>query len=210
MTIPFIVGIAGGSCSGKTSLVSQLQRDIGPENCSVLLQDNYYFDKPQAQDKEFEFNFDHPDALDFERMANDLKGLRDGIGIESPSYDFALHVRTPGATVAVPARPVVLIDGILILTQSSIRSLLDLALFVHCNSAERLARRVLRDTKERGRKEENVIAQFKRQVQPMHERFVEPSAEHADIVLNQDELSKELTGESQRILSLCRAKAKLI
>lgn len=206
MGTPFIVGIAGGSCSGKTSLVSKLKQSLGPDSCSVLLQDNYYFDKPQAQDKEFDFNFDHPDALDFERMSRDLESLGKGRDIQSPSYDFALHVRSPGLSVTVHARPVVLVDGILILTQASIREHLALSLFVRCDEAERLERRVLRDTKERGRQKKNVIAQFERQVRPMHERFVEPSAELADIVLAQDELSRELNGQSQRILKMCRAK----
>ncbi|MFK8051386.1 MAG: uridine kinase [Woeseiaceae bacterium] len=184
-----IIGIAGGSCSGKTRLLRRLAERLGPENCSVILQDDYYFSKPAAAADNLRFNFDHPDALDFDLLARDLAMLKQGETIHSPQYDFAKHVRIDGKTRRIEPRPVVLVDGILILDSEPVRQMLDHSVFIRCDAETRLQRRIKRDVKERGREPDNVVAQFEQQVQPMHMEFVSPSAEHADAVYEQPSLN---------------------
>ncbi|MEL7311913.1 MAG: uridine kinase [Pseudomonadota bacterium] len=185
----YLIGIAGGSCSGKTRLLHHLMRELGEERCSVILQDNYYFSQPEAQRDNLKFNFDHPDSIDFELLANDLAGLKRGDPIRSPHYDFARHERIEGMGHDVLPRPIVLLDGILLLTSEPVRECLDLGVYIHCQSEERLTRRVRRDVAERGRSRENVIAQFRQQVEPMHRAFVAPSAHHADIRFTESEVN---------------------
>ena len=198
-----IIGIAGGSCSGKTRLLRRLHEALGDAQCAVVLQDDYYRSRPEAQADNLAFNFDHPDAIDFEHLAADLTRLKSGEDIASPRYDFARHVRLPDAVREVPARPVILVDGILILAAAAARNVIDYGVFIRCDAATRLERRIARDVAERGRERDNVIAQFRQQVEPMHERFVAPSAAHADVVFDQQHLHGE--DALHRMLSYCRS-----
>ncbi|MEL7298166.1 MAG: uridine kinase [Pseudomonadota bacterium] len=180
-----IIGIAGGSCSGKTRLLKRLAERLGAHNCAVVLQDDYYFSKPAAAKDNLKFNFDHPDALEFELLARDLGRIKQGKTIHSPQYDFALHVRKPDTFREIEPRPVVLVDGILILDSDAVLQQLDHSVYIQCDAGTRLDRRIERDVRERGRTEENVIAQFNQQVQPMHVEFVRPSSANASLVYDQ-------------------------
>lgn len=187
-----IIGIAGGSCSGKTRLLRRLSERLGPALCTVVLQDDYYFSKPQAQADNLQFNFDHPDAIDFVLLGRDLAALKRGETIHSPRYDFARHVRIEGDVRAVAPKPIVLVDGILILSSAHSRATFDHSVFIRCDAETRLARRISRDVAERGRQRDNVIAQFETQVEPMHREFVAPSARHADSVFEQEALHEDI------------------
>ncbi|MEO1596083.1 MAG: uridine kinase [Pseudomonadota bacterium] len=197
-----IIGIAGGSCSGKTRLLRRLRDALGGATCSVMLQDDYYHSRPEAQADNLAFNFDHPDALDFDYLARDLARLKQGSDIESPRYDFARHERLGDQVRAVPARPVVLVDGILILASAVARHAIDHGVFIECDAETRLERRIARDVAERGRERDNVIAQFEQQVEPMHQRFVEPSARYANTVFDQDALNGDAALE--QMVRFCR------
>lgn len=199
-----IVGVAGGSCSGKTSLVEHIRQSIGPARCNVVYQDSYYRDCPGALEDNLKFNFDHPDAIDFDLLAEDLAALRSGKTIEPPVYDFTRHVRVPEQHGSVEPRALVLVDGILILTQSKLLDLFDASIFVECPNTLRLARRLRRDVEERARVRSNIIAQFETQVRPMHDEFVEPSKNAATIVLSQADYQAEIAGDTDRVVSICR------
>lgn len=174
----FILGVAGGSGSGKTFFAQALQKKLQAQSF-VLYQDNYYID----QSHRFDFdggsvNFDHPEALDFGLMAEHLKELKNGDDIRIPKYDFATHKRM-NETIHQPWKRVVIVDGILILTQPKLLELFDESIFVETPEEIRFARRMNRDVVERGRTPEGVKAQFESQVKPMHDLFVEPSKKQA-------------------------------
>lgn len=178
----FIIGVAGGSGSGKTFFAETLAKKLGPEVACLIFQDNYYIDQSHKFDHDGgSVNFDHPDALDFRLMANHLEDLRNGFDIEVPLYDFATHSRLP-RTKLQPAKKVVIVDGILILTQPYLVDIFDTTVFVETPENIRFERRLKRDVLERGRTEEGVISQFEKQVKPMHDLFVEPSKMNADII----------------------------
>ena len=201
------IGIAGGSCSGKTRLLKRLAKRLGEHNCAVVLQDDYYFSKPDAARDNLKFNFDHPDALEFDLLAADLAKIRRGAAIDCPQYDFALHVRKEGIYRHIEPRPVVLVDGILILDSEAVRAELDHSVYIRCEAQTRLDRRVDRDVRERGRTADNVIAQFDQQVQPMHQRFVAPSATHANRVYLQDEVKNDVALDE--LIAYCQRHASL-
>ena len=136
-----IIGIAGGSCSGKTRLLRRLHGALGDAQCAVVLQDDYYRSRPEAQADNLAFNFDHPDAIDFDHLATDLARLKSGADIASPRYDFARHVRLDDTVRQVPARPVILVDGILILASPVARAAIDYGVFIRCDADTRLERR---------------------------------------------------------------------
>ena len=178
-----VLGLAGGSGAGKTTLVdgltSRLRGDV-----SVLWFDEYYHDLLHlSPEQRAAVNFDHPDSLDEVLLIEHLDGLLAGRPVDVPVYDFATHTRT-GRTRRVEPRPVVVVDGILVLAVPALRSRLDLAVFVDAPAEVRLARRMYRDVRERGRTTASVRAQFEATVAPMHEAFVDPSAEHADLRLD--------------------------
>jgi uridine kinase len=178
----FIIAVAGGSGSGKTFFAETLTKKLGPDVAGLIYQDNYYIDQSDRFDGDGgSVNFDHPDALDFELMAAQLAELKEGLDIEIPLYDFATHKRRL-QTKTQPAKKVIIVDGILILTQPKLRELFDIAIFVETPEEIRFMRRLKRDVLERGRTEEGVKAQFSKQVKPMHDMFVEPSKVYADIV----------------------------
>ena len=180
---PFLVGVAGGSGSGKTYFTRALQTRLGKSACEIVYQDNFYRD----QSKRFDFdggsvNFDHPDSIDFTLLAEQMKELKTGKAVEIPIYDFKTHSRLEN-TLRVEPRPVVLVDGILIFHSEPLRALFDDLIFFDTPEELRFQRRLERDVKERGRTPEGVHSQFFKQVKPMHDLFVEPSKNFARTVV---------------------------
>ena len=177
-----VIGIAGGTGSGKTTLTVRLKEKFG-EDVSVLYHDNYYkshSDMPFEERKKL--NYDHPDAFDTQRMVEDLKALCRGETIQSPTYDYTIHDRSD-VTVEVRPTKVVIVEGILIFENQALRDLMDIKIFVDTDADVRILRRIMRDVKERGRSLDSVVNQYLTTVKPMHEQFVEPSKRYADIVV---------------------------
>ena len=175
-----VLGLAGGSGAGKTTLVNGLTSRLG-DDASVLWFDEYYHDLAHLPvERRAVVNYDHPDSLDEALLVDHLDGLLAGRAVDVPIYDFATHTRT-GRTRRVEPRPVVVVDGILVLAVPELRRRLDLAVFVDAPAEIRLARRMDRDVRERGRTAASVQSQFEATVAPMHEAFVGPSATHADL-----------------------------
>ena len=177
-----IIGIAGGTGSGKTTLTLRLKERFG-DDVSILYHDNYYkshSDMPyEARTK---LNYDHPDAFDTPRMIADLEALRRGEAIQSPTYDYTIHDRAR-ETVEVRPTKVVVVEGILIFENRTLRGLMDIKIFVDTDADVRILRRITRDVKERGRSLDSVVTQYLTTVKPMHEQFIEPSKRFADIVV---------------------------
>ena len=177
-----IIGIAGGSASGKTTVVRKLKERFTGE-IQVLGHDNYY----RAHDsmpfsERTQLNYDHPDAFETDYMVRHIEELKKGRGIEHPTYDYTVHNRAK-ETVFMEPKPVIIVEGILVLENEKLRDMMDLKIFVDTDAEERLARRILRDTKERGRSLESVLSQYTNTVKPMHEKFIEPSKKYADIII---------------------------
>lgn len=184
-TIPLIIGIAGGSGSGKTTIANNILARVGVENVAVLPHDAYYRDlsaltKPQRD----LFNFDHPDALETELMIEHIAALKRGEAIELPQYDFSVHARRR-ETIRVLPQPVILVEGIMILYDAELRALLDIKVFIDTDADVRFIRRMQRDIAERGRTPESVIQQYLATVRPGYMAFVEPSKRYADIIVQE-------------------------
>ena len=197
---PRAVGISGGSCSGKSTLTRKIFDRLGPDQCVILPQDDYFFGLGDAPEGKGGPNFDHPDAVDFEQMCAQLTQLKKGQAIDRPLYDFPTHM-PKAETARTDPRPVILIDGILILQHRPLRDLLDLSIFVECDAETRLARRLERDVRERGRTARSVHDQFANQVGPMHDLHVEPSKIHADIVVNSQHSKSAFDGLFSTVMS---------
>lgn len=179
---PLIIGVAGGSGSGKTTVARAIHARLGVD-AVFLDQDAYYADLGHLPlDARVETNFDHPDALDTDLMVTHLEALAAGRAIDKPTYDFALHTRA-SATVRVEPRDVILVDGILIFADARLRQLFDVKIFVDVADDLRFIRRMQRDLSERGRSVESIVAQYLGTVRPMHLEFVEPSKRYADIII---------------------------
>lgn len=192
MKKPIIVGVAGGSGSGKTTFAKRLLLKLGHENCAIIGQDSYYIDQSHRFDRDGgAVNFDHPSAIDFQLLEKHLNALNSGQSIEVPIYDFATHKRLP-ETVKVLPHPIILVDGILILSQENVRSHFDYAIFIDTPEDLRFARRLKRDVEERGRTKDGVTAQFFGQVKPMHDQFVEPSKHFSTKLVTVDNFDREL------------------
>ena len=178
-----IIGICGGTGSGKTTLAKKIMESVGRENVILVEQDSYYRNLADMPlDERHQANFDHPDSIDSEMLMNHLKRLRLGQSIEMPVYDFKLHVRSDQYEHIEPKK-VVLVEGILIFAEARIAELLDVKVFVDTPDDIRFIRRLQRDINERGRTVESVIAQYFTTVRPMHFEFVEPSKRKADIII---------------------------
>jgi len=195
------LGIAGGSCSGKTTLVNALEKTL-PYEVSRIAFDSYYRDQGHLPIGERALvNYDHPDSLDVSLFINDLRNLRSGKEISCPVYDFATHTRSVDS-IEVIATEVVILDGILLLVFPEVCELLDLKVFVDAPEATRSSRRVIRDEAERGRTAEQAEAQILRTVKPMHAKFVEPSMKKADLVIDGEIDPIVSANQIEKILSL--------
>lgn len=180
---PLVIGIAGGSGSGKTTVAQEILQRVGPDRIAFLQHDSYYKDLsglPPAQ--RAEVNFDHPNSLETELLIHHIACLRDGKPVEVPLYDFSTHSRT-NKTFTVQPRTVILVEGILIFTEAALRNMFDVKIFVDTDSDLRFIRRLERDLAERGRTTESVIRQYQHTVRPMHMEFVEPSKRYADVII---------------------------
>lgn len=183
MEAPYIIGVAGGSGSGKTFFARELQKILGDALCTILYQDNYYIDQSHRFDGDGgSVNFDHPDSLDFALLAKGLADLKAGKSIKVPIYDFATHSRKV-ETLDCHPKKIILVDGILILDSKLVREELDEAVFFDTPEELRFTRRLERDVHERGRTAEGVKKQFDLQVKPMHNQFVEPSKSYAQTIV---------------------------
>jgi len=181
-----IIGIAGGTASGKSTIARAILDEVGEENISHILHDSYYFNEfegfPRTPDGAL--NFDHPDSLDTELLIEHLQQLHTWQAVNVPIYDFVSYVRSE-KTRPVAARPVIIVEGILVFTNPHLRDLFDIKIFVDTPADLRFIRRLNRDITERGRTTESVINQYIETVRPMHQAFVEPSKIHADIIIPQ-------------------------
>ena len=179
----FLVGVAGGSGSGKTSLAAAVAAALGPARVACLAHDAYYADRPDRDDgARAAADYDVPGALDHALFVNHLRALRAGVAVAPPRYCFATHRRAGSGPVVEP-REIVLVDGILLLHDPDVRALLDLKIFLDVPEPIRLARRVARDTAERGRTHAAILAQYEATVRPAHHAWVEPTRPFADLVL---------------------------
>ncbi len=176
-----IIGIAGGTGSGKTTLTEHLASHFGSD-ISVVHHDNYYKKQDRPFEERCKQNYDHPDAFDTQLMIEDLKKLKAGQTIHCPVYDYSIHNRTD-KTVEVRPTKVVIVEGILIFQNKELRDLMDIKIFVETDADVRILRRALRDVEQRGRSLESVITQYLTTVKPMHEQFVEPTRKFADIIV---------------------------
>lgn len=182
----FILGVAGGSGSGKTTFANTLAKKLGDQKSVIIAQDNYYHDQSDKFDKDGgAVNFDHPNAIDFKLLADHLCCLKNNQVIEVPTYDFATHRRLD-ETNKVSPKPLIILDGILLLSDPLVFDCLDESVFVHTDEKTRFNRRLKRDIEERGRTEEGVREQFFNQVVPMHNKYVEPSQEKASYIIKDD------------------------
>ena len=180
---PLVLGVAGGSGSGKTTVVNRLLEGLEPRSASLLHHDSYYLDNPDLTlEQRAAINYDHPDSLETSLMAEHVRLLLAGQSVEVPEYDFTVHRRLP-ATRTVEPRPLLIIDGILVLAEPELRDLMDIRVFVDTDSDIRFIRRLERDTKKRGRTVESVVRQYQQTVRPMHLEFVAPSRRQAHIIV---------------------------
>lgn len=178
-----IIGIAGGTGSGKTTVVTQIIEELPKDEVCVISQDSYYKDTSHLLfDERTKINFDHPNSIDFELLEKHLNELKKGNAIEQPIYSFVEHNRT-GKTITTHPRKVIIVEGILILTHPEVRALFDINIYVHADSDERLIRRLKRDLAERGRDLKEVLNRYQTTLKPMHQQFIEPTKEYADIII---------------------------
>ena len=178
-----VIGIAGGTGSGKTTVVNNILQQLNAEGVNVLSQDNYYHDNHHLSLQEREaLNYDHPKSIDFELLTKHVKSLKKGESIEQPLYSFVTHSRTDDY-VTVEPKNVLIVEGILVLTNQELLKEFDLKVFVHADSDERLIRRIRRDTQERGRDLHEVLHRYQTTLKPMHQEFIEPSKNEADLIV---------------------------
>ena len=183
MNSVYIIGIAGGSGSGKSTFAARLREQF-PDSVALISCDNYYRahdDIPLEERRKL--NYDAPEALEFDLMVSHLQALKRGEAVDCPVYDFALHNRSD-KVMRIDPKPVILVDGILILSDPALRETFDLRIYVEADADERILRRARRDMEVRGRKIDDIMEQYLNTVKPMHETHVEPSKKHADLILN--------------------------
>lgn len=197
----FLIGIAGGTGSGKTTVAKDLQL-ADPNNVLILSHDNYYKDHPELTEEERKkLNYDYPGAIDEELFVAQLTALKNGEAIEMPLYDFATHSRKP-ERVHIEPKPVIILEGILILTDERVRNLLDLSIFIDLDADLRLARRLMRDVGERDKTFQESINQYLASAQPMYDKYVEPGKDEADMIIQNEGTFEDL----QAALSTIKAR----
>lgn len=178
-----IIGISGGTGSGKTTVARRILENVSDEQIVFLQQDSYYRNLGDLPlELRHQINFDHPDALDNDLFVNHVKALRAGEAIAMPVYDFSIHTRKV-ETIHIEPKPILIIEGILVFVDAALRELMDVKIFVDTDDDLRFIRRMQRDVKERGRSVESVVKQYLDTVRPMHRQFVEPSKRHADVII---------------------------
>ena len=178
-----IIGIAGGTGSGKTTVVKKIVEALPPHYVAVVPLDSYYNDTTGMTDEERKaINFDHPDAFDWKLLIKQVNDLREGKAIEQPTYSYILSNRLP-ETVHVEPKPVIIIEGIMTLLNRRLREMMDLKIFVDCDPDERLIRNIQRDTIDRGRTVSMVVDRYLAVLKPMHEQFIEPTKRYADLII---------------------------
>ncbi len=189
-----IIGIAGGTACGKTTIIAQLVTAFANDEITVISQDDYYKETNHLSTEErIAINFDHPSAIDFELLTQHLISLQQGNTIERPVYSFITHNRTT-ETVAIKSSRILIIEGILLLSQPQLRNLIDLKIFIDVDADERLIRRLKRDMNTRGRSMEQVLDQYLQTIKPMHERYIAPTKKFADLIIsNPDSISQAVT-----------------
>ena len=196
-----IIGIAGGTGSGKSTFTNRL-RDAFPDDVAVLYHDNYYKcqdDVPFEERKKV--NYDHPDSLETDLMIQHLEALKSGIAVDCPVYDYSMHNRSD-KTIHIEPKKIILAEGILLLEDSRLRNMMDIKIYVEADADERILRRIVRDVKERGRDLDNIVEQYLTTVKPMHYLYVEPTRALADVVIN--------SGMNDVAFDVVRSKIQLI
>ena len=182
---PIVIGVAGGSGSGKTTVVRTIADSLGPDRATVLEHDRYYRDRPDLRlEERAALNYDHPDSLETDLLVAHLRALRQGEAVDLPTYDFARYARRSASETVHPRRAII-VEGILIFADADLRRLMDVKVFVDTDDDTRFIRRLQRDLDERGRTVQSVIDQYLGTVKPMHLEFVEPSKRYADIIVPQ-------------------------
>lgn len=185
LTNMYIIGIAGGTGSGKTTVVKKILETLPIDRVALIPQDSYYNDTTHLTSEERKrINFDHPDAFDWKLLHKQISMLKKGEAIEQPTYSYVLSNRLP-ETVHVEPKPVIIIEGIMTLVDRKLRNMMDLKIFVDTDSDERLIRNILRDVMERGRTVDMVLNRYLEVLKPMHEQFIEPTKKYADIIIPQ-------------------------
>ncbi len=203
MSSNILIGIGGGTGSGKTSLAKNILREFGEGEVVILEQDAYYKDLAHIPFEErAKRNFDHPDAIDFDLLGGHLRNLLNDESVAIPIYDFSTHTRQPETRTVEPHHAVVL-EGIMVLTDEELRAMMAIKIYVETDSDVRFIRRLQRDIKERGRTVEDVIQQYESTVRPMHEQFVEPMKAHADLIIPEG-------GKNMVAIDLIRTKIRSI
>ncbi|MCQ2460286.1 MAG: uridine kinase [Ruminococcus sp.] len=178
-----IIGVAGGTGSGKSTFTNRLKKEFG-DRIAVISYDDYYKRRDDIPlEERRKINYDHPDALETELLISHLKALKEGQAVECPKYNFSQHNRSD-KTITIEPRKVIIVEGILVLQNEELRDFLDIKVFVEADADERIMRRAIRDVKERGRDIEGVFEQYMSTVKPMHYRYVEPTKYTADIIIN--------------------------
>ncbi len=178
-----IIGIAGGTGCGKTTVVNKIINELPEGEVGVISQDSYYKDTSHLGfDERIKINFDHPRSIDFELLVEHLKSLKTNVPVNQPVYSFVKHNRT-GDTIITHPRKVMIVEGILIFTNPELREMFDIKLFVHADTDERLIRRLKRDISERGRDLDEVLSRYQNTLKPMHDQFIEPMKEYADMII---------------------------
>ncbi len=178
-----IIGIAGGTGCGKTTVVNQIVEELPENEVGVISQDSYYNDLAHmSKEERGKVNFDHPNSIDFDLLISHLEELRAGKSIEKPMYSFVEETRLED-TITVQPRKVMIVEGILVLSNAKLREMFDIKIFVHADSDERLIRRLQRDIRERGHDLDKVLYRYQNAVKPMHVQFIEPSKEFADLII---------------------------
>jgi len=178
-----IIGIAGGTGSGKTTVVTKIAKSLPKENVTILPQDAYYLDNSDLSFEERQkINYDHPNSIDFDLLLQHIRNLKEGKKIEQPIYSYITHSRSDDYKVVHP-KEILIVEGILVFTNEALRKLCDIKIFVHTDADDRLIRRIKRDITERGRDIEEVLNRYEKTLKPMHNRFIEPTMKYADMIV---------------------------